>query len=53
MLWSTKRIVCRAWSTAWPCAELKAAALPAGLTIWPPSASISEEKCQPPLLPAL
>jgi hypothetical protein len=53
MLWSVKRIVCRACSTAWPGAELKAAALPAWLTMWPPSASISEEKCQPPLLPAL
>ena len=53
MLWSTKRIWCRACSTALPWSELKAAAVPAGLIIWPPSASISEEKCQPPLLPAL
>src|SRR5580704_17005957 len=31
MLWSTKRIVCSAWSTAWPCVELKAAAVPASV----------------------
>ena len=30
-----------------------AAVVPASLVMWPPSASISEEKCQPPLLPAL
>ena len=52
MAWSVNRSVCRAWSTAVPGEESKVAVL-FEPTIWPPSASTSEEKCQPPLLPAL